>query len=425
VGGNERRGDRPHGGRPLEGINVVELGAMAAAPTCGMLLASWGADVIKIERPGGDPARRAGASQKTDARGRTFNPRFELHNRGKRSVVLNLQVPAGLKVARRLVERADVFITNALPRSLRRFGLDAAKLRGHHPRLIYGQISSYGTGHEAEDRGSFDHGAFWAHSGLAAAFASDGVPPQPSGGMGDRSAGSNLAGAICAALFGRERTGSGATVSTSLVRTGIWMQGSDLSDSLATGQVSAIRTRQRTPTPLLNCFRDRDGRWFWLQVMHAREDWPKVRAAIDDPRLSDGELFGELDPGVLRVDTAMMVEVLDGVFAERDLDDLGARFDAYGVRWAPVLTREEVLDDAWVRASGAFTAREGTADDPFDRDVLADPCDLNGGISSVPGAPGIGEHQGEILAELGYGPSEMEALRDAHAFGDAGKEVAG
>jgi crotonobetainyl-CoA:carnitine CoA-transferase CaiB-like acyl-CoA transferase len=384
---------------PLEGIRVVEFGAMAAAPACAMLLAAWGADVVKIERPGGDPARRAGASPKTDAAGRTFNPRFELHNRGKRSIILDLATADGAEAARRLVDGADVFVTNALPRSLRRFGLDVEPVRARNPRLVYGQITSYGVDHPGEDRASFDHGAFWAHTGMAAAFTAEGAaPPQPTGGMGDRTAGANLAGAICAALLRRVRTGLGGYVSTSLARTGIWLQGSDLADTLATGDAPPPRTRHRTPTPLLNAFRAADGRWFWLQVMHPAKDFGALRTALAGHEL-DPAVFGDGDPAILRAHAAEVVDALDRITAAMPLDELARRFDACGIRWAPVLTRAEVLADPLIRASGAVVTRDGGEGDALGDLALAPPCDIDG-FRGVPSAPGVGEHTAEIMASL-------------------------
>jgi crotonobetainyl-CoA:carnitine CoA-transferase CaiB-like acyl-CoA transferase len=402
---------------PLAGMRVVECGSMASAATCGMLLASWGAEVLKVERPGGDQGRDAGASRKVDADGRTFNPRFELHNRGKESICLDLAADAGRTVMRRAVDAADVFITNMRPHSLRRFELDHLTLLKSNPRLVYGQVSAYGTGHDDEDRGSFDHGAFWAHSGLAASFAGpDGVPPQPTGGMGDRTAGSNLAGAVCAALLGRERTGKGMLVSTSLFRTGVWLQGSDISDAMATGEAPPPRTRHRTPTPLLNVFEDRDGHRFWLQIMHSREGWPRLTAALADETLAAKGLSG--DPAVLRERATEVVDGLDGLFGTMTLADIGARLDNAGIYWAPVRTRREVLDDPIFQASGALVARPSAVDDGLGSQVLSPPCDVGDRASSNGKvAPEPDQDRAAVMERLGFSGAEVQALQAGGAFG--------
>src|SRR5215831_16711029 len=158
---------------PLEGVRVVELGLWVAGPSAGAVLADWGADVVKIEPPDGDPFRGlylsvAGAEVPA-------NPPFELDNRGKRSIVLDLRVPEAREIAYRLLDRADVFVTNVRPAALARLGLDWETLAARNPRLVYGRVTGYGeTGPDA-DRPSYDVGAFWSRAGIAAALTPPGT----------------------------------------------------------------------------------------------------------------------------------------------------------------------------------------------------------------------------------------------------------
>ena len=165
---------------PLSGIRVIEAGRFASAPSCATILADWGAEVIKLEPPGGDPARGPGSLSPAGP-GQRVNPRFDVHNRTRRSVTLDLAAAGGRGVAHRLIATADVFLTNLRQPALERLELDGATLRGLFPRLVYAQVTGYGAG-DAENLRSYDHGAYWSYSGVAAMFAgSDGEPPQPAG----------------------------------------------------------------------------------------------------------------------------------------------------------------------------------------------------------------------------------------------------
>ena len=189
---------------PMEGVRVVELGVWVAGPATGGILADWGADVVKIEPPTGDPARMFGRMLGLDV---DVSPPFEMDNRSKRSVVIDLTTEDGHRTALELISGADVFITNVRPGALQRLGLDYGSLAPDHPRLVYGLITGYGeTGPDA-DRAAYDVAAFWARGGLAHLLTRPGeTPPFQRGGMGDHSAGMTLAAAVCAALVARGRT---------------------------------------------------------------------------------------------------------------------------------------------------------------------------------------------------------------------------
>src|SRR6201996_7286204 len=227
---------------PMEGIKVVELGVWGAGPATGGILADWGADVIKIEPPTGDPARMFGRMLGLDV---DVSPPFEMDNRSKRSIVLDLTTADGLRSALELISGADVFITNVRPGALRRLGLDYESLAADHPRLVYGLITGYGESGPDANRAAYDVAAFWARSGLAHLLTRPGdTPPFQRGGMGDHSAGMTLAAAVCAALLARERTGAGQLVTTSLYRQGAYTVSFDLNTYLMTGQPIAIGQRE-------------------------------------------------------------------------------------------------------------------------------------------------------------------------------------
>ena len=204
---------------PMEGIRVVELGVWVAGPCAGMILADWGAEVIKVEPPGGDPYREifsvsAGVDVET-------NPPFEMDNRGKRSITVDISKPEGAAIVADLAAEADVFVTNARVPALERAGLDYEDLAARNPRLIYARVTGFGEDGPDRDRAAYDVGAFWARAGVVASLTPDGSePPFQRGGMGDHLTGLALASGIAGALYAREKTGRGQMVSTSLLRSG-------------------------------------------------------------------------------------------------------------------------------------------------------------------------------------------------------------
>jgi crotonobetainyl-CoA:carnitine CoA-transferase CaiB-like acyl-CoA transferase len=400
---------------PLAGVKVVEIGRFAAGPSCATVLADWGADVVKIEPPEGDPARGPGSiGSATTA---PVNPRFEVHNRSRRSLVVDLRLPAGRTVADRLLEASDVLVTNLSPGALERLELDAASLRARHPRLIAAQISGYDQATPEASNRSYDHGAYWSYSGVASLFESaDGEPPQPTGGFGDRAAGSMLAGAITAALFARERTGLGSHVSTSLVNTAMWLMASDVSDILTTGRNHRSPDRRRASVPTVNCFRTADARWLWLQVMVPEKDWQLLIAALDARWLDEDPRFRGGDVNRLRANQAAFVELLDELFRARPLAEWHSRLAAYGITWAPVRNLEEAVGDAGVRASSAFV---NVIDEHGAHHVSVNtPCSFEGlAVRPATRAPHVGENTDEVLASLGVSSDEIDTLRRSGVLG--------
>ena len=276
---------------PVEGIKVVELGVWVAGPAAAGILADWGADVIKIEPPAGDPGRMFGRMLGCDL---GVNPPFEMDNRSKRSIVLDLTTDAGRDSAFELLADADVFVTNVRPGALRRLGLDFESVSAHNPRLVYGLITGYGeTGPDA-DRAAYDVAAFWSRAGVAQLLTRPGdTPPFQRGGMGDHSAGMTLAAAVCAALLARERTGTGQLVSTSLYRQGAYTVSFDLNTYLMTGQPIAVGQRESMGNPCMNNYAAGDGRRFWIVGLDVDRHWPPLCRVVGrpewltDPRFRD------------------------------------------------------------------------------------------------------------------------------------------
>ncbi|HEY7268317.1 MAG TPA: CoA transferase, partial [Dehalococcoidia bacterium] len=338
---------------PMEGVKVVEMGFWVAGPSAAGILADWGADVVKLEPPEGDPFR--GLLRGLVAGGQAPpNPPFELDNRGKRSIAVNLAAEDGKAIARKLLDQADVFITNVRPGSVGRLGLEYETVRQTNPRIIYCQVTGYGPETPDSDRASYDVGAFWARSGVVASLMAvsmpDMPPPQQRGGMGDHMTGLAAAGAISAALFKREKTGEGQRVAASLTRIGAYMMGWDYNAVLRTGMPVMPYDRLHAPNPIINCFRDRDGRWFWLLLLQADRHWPDLLRALGRDDIAKDERFANIMGRMQNAEA--LVTALDEEFAKHTIAEWEPIFDREDVWFAPVHTIPEAVADPTAQANG-------------------------------------------------------------------------
>ena len=377
---------------PLHGVKVVELGVWVAGPAATGIMADWGADVVKVEPPTGDPQRAVfGALGVADQNG---VPPFEIDNRGKRSVVADLRNPEGMETLMSLLADADVFVTNVRPAGLARLGLDPEALTAKYPRLIYGVITGYGMEGPDVDRAGYDIGAFWARSGLAhTTVAPDELPPAIRSGQGDHTTALSLVSGVMAALFDRERTGKGRVVSTSLLRTGMYTLGWDIGVFLRFGKRQSTKSNRENPAPMMNCYRAADGRAFWLLGLEADRHFPGLIAAMERPDLAEVENFK--NARARSVNAAEFTAVLDAHFATQSYEYWTTRFDAHDVWWAPLNSIAEAVVDEQVLASGAIvdmTPRVG--EEPYR--AVNSPVDFSGYAPTYGPVPSLGEHTSQL-----------------------------
>ena len=381
---------------PLEGVRIVELGVWVAGPAAGGILADWGADVIKIEPLSGDPARTFQTMLGGDM---PTNPVFELDNRSKRSIALDISDDEGLAIAKELIAQADVFVTNVRLAGLERLGLDHETLLAEHRRLVYAAITGFGLEGPDKDRAAYDIAAFWARSGIAHMLTPPGSdPPFQRGGMGDHNAGMAAAAAVCAALYSRERTGRGQLCSTSLFRTGIYTISFDLSVTVGWGLTLGVGSRETMHNPTTNNYVTSDNKRFWVVGLEANRHWPPLARAVGRPEWITDERFATA------ADRARngpeLIGELDKIFVTRTLAEWAEIFASEpDFFWAPVQSPDDLLADPQFHAAGALVE---VPDESATTSMIATPVDFDG-TPWAPRclAPKLGEHTVEILDSLG------------------------
>ena len=394
----------------LEGIRVVEMGLWVAGPSAGGILADWGAEVIKIEMPSGDPMRMLYSALSGSKESRC--PPFDLHNRGKRSVALDVNKPEGRAIAEKIVATADVFLTNMRPQFLRRSGLDHESLLAANPRLVYGILTGYGLVGPDKDAPGFDMAAFSARSGVShRATPPGGVPPTLPGGMGDNVTAMALVAGILGALLYRERSGHGQLVATSLLRTGMFCESMELSAFVALGKVMSPPSRTRPQNPLMNSYCASDGKWLWLIGAEADRHWEPIAKALGVTELTSDERFKTSRDR--RRNGEALVAIFDATFARRTRDEWAAILDADGIWWAPVNSFEDLVSDAQAQACGAFIDMPAMAGDGGTQKTLATPLDFGATPVAAPKAPpALGNDTDALLRELGLPADEVARLRE-------------
>ncbi|MDH4363253.1 MAG: CoA transferase [Acidimicrobiia bacterium] len=384
--------------RPLDGIRVVELTQWIAGPSAAGLLADWGADVVKVEAPSGDPQRgflaALGVAKKLP------NPSFAQDNRGKRSVVLDLNTNEGLQTFDRLLTTADVFLTNWRPNALERLRLDPASVRERHASLVIASQTGYGPVGPDRDTPGYDIGAFIARTGMARTNRPEQDDPvNLKGGIGDHMTGITTCMAVLAALMGRERTGEGQVVETSLFQTGLYAVSVDLATQMTFGRLARMRPRTELSTPLVNCYKTADDKWFYLIGVEAARHLPGVGAAIGWPDITDDERFSTA-PNMME-NKVELIRLLDEAFATRDLAYWAQKFEEFDVWWAPCQTMAEVAQDPQALALDSFIpVTDGDGDNLM---TIAAPVIYNGStLKPRRMVPALGEHTDEVLAELDH-----------------------
>ena len=385
------------------GVRVVEVAQFVFVPVTGALLADWGADVVKIEHPVTGDGYRGLATQGIGASSGTVNVSWEMANRGKRSVALDLKSAEGREILLKLVAGADVFLTNSLPASLDRLGLGVDDLRAVNPSIVYARGHGYGVRGPDASKPAYDATAFWARGGLGATLTPQGMPEPigQRGALGDRNGAVQLAFGIAAALFRRERTGEGSVVDVSLLSTAMWMLASDVMAALqGTFQPARLPEpgqRVLPPNPLTANYRCADGRFLSLCFLQPDRYWPDLCRAVGRPDLAEDPRFTDIRTRAEH--KVECIEALEAVFASRPLDQWREAFANEQFPWEPFQTVTEMADDRQVIANGYI----GTVDDGDAHFALpTGAVQFDEQPTALRRAPEHGQHTDEVLQELGY-----------------------
>jgi crotonobetainyl-CoA:carnitine CoA-transferase CaiB-like acyl-CoA transferase len=396
----------------LDGVKVVELAIHGFVPSCGAVLADWGADVVKVEAPQGDPLRlimSAGLAADTG----DFNFLWELANRNKRGIALDLRIAEGRAVFDKLLEGADVLITNFLPNAREKLHVTPEDVWKVNPRLVYAKGHGQGQRGPDADTGGFDAVSFWARGGIGHIL----TPPQgpmimQRGAMGDFPSGAMLAGGIAAALYRREKTGKGIVVDVALLNTAVWQIGMDLTATTITrAEPMSLAGSRVMPNPLIGPYRTGDDRWLLLNMLDDTRHWAPVCRALGLDELTDDPKFSDTSARAEHAEElhARIAEVI----GSKSLDELRKRLGAEDTIFAALASPVEVIDDAQVVANGYLaahpkhpTCRLACAPMQFDDEM----------VEIRRPAPAIGEHTEEVLGELGYSESELASLREVGAI---------
>lgn len=394
---------------PLDGVRVVEIASFAAAPTAVAIMADLGAEVIKVEAIGGDPIR--GLMEQARLPEGEVNPDyvFQFMNRGKQSIELNLDDPAGTEVIHKLVAAADVVVLNMLADRRRRFQVDVPELQAIKPSLVIGLLSGYGEQGEEINRPGYDITAFFARSGLLGGMAAPGqAPPHPRPGQGDHTTSMALFGGLMAALRGRDQTGEGQVVEVSLVRTAAFTIGVDLSLAVIDGRPKFDRPRENALSPMLEAFECSDGRWVQFAMPDRGPTWLQFCTAIERPDLVEDERFATGRDRYRNMPPLMAT--LSETIASRPFDEWQARLDEHKCIWGPVNEPSTAASDPQVRAAGVFTEIEHPEVGTFDTVAVPFRFPGNDDVRPQGPAPGQGEHTARILSELGYSADDVAKL---------------
>ena len=400
---------------PLSGIKVLELSEHGFVPSAAAVLADWGADVVKIERPEGDPMRqiiRQGLVADVDG----YDYLFQLVNRNKRGVALDLLTEEGRSVFERLVRWADVYITNQLPRVRRKLHTEPEDLFALNPRLVFARGHGQGQRGEGAEQGGFDSVSFWSRGGVAHMMTDPaaGKLASPRPALGDVPTGMFLAGGICAALVRAQRSGEGVLVDTSLLNGANWTLSPDLAYASMTGanppQPSGSPGER---SPLGYTYRTGDGRWVMLMMLDEGRYWAPTCRAMGLEEWIEPYADQEVRQAAWRSICDRLTEIIGGL----DKTELTERLTREGCIFSFVASPAEVVVDPAVVDNGYLMAHP--THPPLR--LAAAPAQFDNALPEIrrPG-PDHGEHSREVLAELGYTPEEIDRLVAAKAVLVAG-----
>jgi crotonobetainyl-CoA:carnitine CoA-transferase CaiB-like acyl-CoA transferase len=396
---------------PLEGVRVLEVAIYAFVPSATAMLADWGADVLKVEHPvTGDPGRNT-AAWGVPAEVHGVSHLWEVANRGKRAIALDIATAEGKDILLQLVDESDVFVTNFLPPARRKLGIEPEDILARNPRIIYARGSAQGPRGLLAERGGFDAISYWGRSGAAIGV----TPPDhefplamPGPGFGDLQAGVAMAGGISTALYKREKTGEGMVVDVSLMSMGLWAMGMTISGTSVL-DVDALPHQHHagSTNPLVNQYRTKDGHIVALAFLQSDRYWPELCILVDKLDWLADERF--TDAAAREVHRVECIELLEELFAEKTLDEWQELLAQQDGQWDVLLPAGQVQHDAQAQANGYVQCVQH---DGRGKVVLVPaPAQFDGEVPELGRAPTLGADTDDVLRARGLGDAAIEDLR--------------
>lgn len=403
--------------KALEGIKVVEVGGAAAMPLAGMLLGSWGAEIIHVERPGIGDMSRDLLGQGTDGWTNPHHIKYvwEHTSRNKKSIAINLASAEGQDICHKLIATADIFSNNLRPYEMEKFRLSYSVVSKINPQIIYANLTGYGQRGPERNVGGYDSVAFWARSGIMDLLREgDGPPPFSRPGYGDSTTAISLLAGIMAALYIRERTGLTQEVEVSLYNTAIWALGIDIADCLTTGKESIRPQRRNISNPLRNLYPTSDNRWIMLGMTNAQHYWPRFCKAIERPELERDPRFATLEERVERA--AELITIIEEIFRTKTYSEWTKILSRRKLLWSPIQTTLKVTKDEQALANDFFVDWDHPK---YGRTkVLNNPIKLSKTPAEIKSeAPDLGKHTDEILVGLGYSENSISKMKKIGIIG--------
>ena len=400
--------------QPMKGVKMVEVAQFTFTPSAGAVLADWGADVVKVEHAVTGDAQRGLRLGTGGAAAGSFQPLMEHPNRGKRSIGLALEHPAGRAVLMELVRDADIFLVNFLPDARRRLGIEVEDIRAANPNIIYVRGSGHGQRGPDAEKGGYDGSTFWCRTGSAWAATPPDSPrviPMPGGAYGDSLGGMTIAGGIAAALFARAQTGEPSVVDVSLMSVGAWAMALSLTTAMMTDQVfppMPLDSPMALPVnPTIGHFRTADGRWINFTMLQPGRYFADVCKHLGLEHLLADERFATAE-GLMANATEVGGHIADAI-AQKPYDYWVQHLQTMEGQWAPVQDPLEVVADPQMEANGyivPLTDAEGNA-----RRLVANPVQFDETPPTLTRAPQFAEHTDDVLRELGKSEDEIIQLK--------------